>query len=71
MIRYDKLVKLLSDNNVNTYTIKKNSIIGQASWDKIHNGGNIDMRTVDKLCAYLHCQPGDMLEYVPDVDKAP
>ncbi|MGQ9779486.1 MAG: helix-turn-helix domain-containing protein [Bacillota bacterium] len=22
--------------------------------------------TLDGLCRYLHCQPGDLLEYVPE-----
>ena len=26
----------------------------------------LDTRTLDHLCSYLDCQPGDLLEYVPD-----
>jgi DNA-binding Xre family transcriptional regulator len=22
--------------------------------------------TIEKLCAYFHCQPGDIMEYVPE-----
>lgn len=28
----------------------------------------IKLSTLDKICAYLECQPGDILEYVPDPD---
>lgn len=28
-----------------------------------------NMATIDKICALLDCQPGDILEYVPD-DKS-
>lgn len=66
MISYKKLIALLDERHVNTYTIKKEGIIGQASWQKIHNGGTIDTITIGKLCKYLHCQPGDILEYVED-----
>lgn len=32
--------------------------------DKALNGtGNIDTRTIDKLCKLLQCQPGDIMEY--------
>ena len=35
--------------------------------DKMKNGdGNIDTRTLERLCSYLHCQPGDIMEYVED-----
>ena len=27
---------------------------------------HVDTRTIENLCAYLHCQPGDIMEYIPD-----
>ncbi len=65
-IRYNKLLKLLEERGVTSYTVKKAGVIGQATWQKIHNGGHIDTRTLDALCAFLHCQPGELLEYVED-----
>lgn len=64
-IRYTKLLALLKEKGVTSYKIRQDKVIGQASWKKVQENGNIDMRTVDNLCAYLHCQPGDILEYVP------
>lgn len=64
-IRYDKLIKLMNEKGVTSYTIKKDNIVGQATYKKIKEGGDIDTRSIAKLCAYLHCQPGDILEYVP------
>lgn len=65
-ISYGKLLKIFDEKGINTYTIKRDNIIGQASWKKIHEGGHIDTRTIEKLCKYLKCQPGDILEYVED-----
>ncbi len=65
-IKYDKLLKLMNDKGVTSYTIKKENIIGQATLKKIKEGGDIDTRSIAKLCAYLNCQPGDILEYMPD-----
>lgn len=65
-ISYNKLLKILESNGVTSYTIKKDGIIGQATWKKIHDGGHIDTRTIASLCKYLNCQPGDLLEYIPD-----
>ena len=59
----------LRERRITGYTIKKENIIGQASYMKIKEGGQIDTRTIAKLCAYLHCQPGDILEYVPDEEE--
>ncbi len=65
-IKYDKLLKLMEEKGVTSYTIKKDNIIGQATFKKIKEGGDIDTRTIDKLCKLLSCQPGDLLEYIED-----
>ncbi len=68
-IVYDKLLKLMSEKGITSYTIKKNKIIGQATLKKIKDGGDIDTRTISKLCKLLNCQPGDILEYVEDEEE--
>lgn len=66
-ISYNKLLKLFDQKGVTSYTItKKDKIIGQATWKKIHENGHIDTRTIETLCKYLDCQPGDIMEYVQD-----
>lgn len=65
-IKYDKLLKLMQQQGITSYTIRKNNIIGQATYKKIKSGGDIDTRTIAKLCGLLNCQPGDILEYSPD-----
>jgi len=65
-IKYDKLLTLLQNKGITSYTVKKDNIIGQATFRKIKEGGDIDTRTIAKLCALLDCQPGDIMEYVPD-----
>lgn len=67
-IKYDKLIDLLNKKGITSYTIKVkyNNLIGQATFKKIKEGGDIDTRTIDKLCELLECQPGDILEYVEE-----
>lgn len=65
-IKYNKLIALLKEKGYTTYRIRKEKIIGQATWSKIQNNGDIDTRTIAKLCKLLDCQPGDILEYIPD-----
>lgn len=65
-IKYDKLLALLKEKGYTTYRIRKEKIVGQATWSKIQNGGDIDTRTIAKLCDILNCQPGDILEYEKD-----
>ena len=65
-ISYQKLIDLLNERGITSYTIKKDGVIGQATWKKIHDGGHIDTRSISALCQYLHCQPGDILEYIEE-----
>lgn len=65
-ICYNKMIALLEEHGITSYTVKKSGVIGQATWKKIHEGGHIDTRTVNALCALLNCQPGDLMEFIPD-----
>lgn len=64
-IKYDKLLALLKEKGYTTYRIRKENIMSQSAWQKIRTGtGDIDTRTIKKLCQVLNCQPGDIMEYV-------
>ena len=66
-IIYDKLFKLFEERGITTYKIRKNNIMSQSALTKMKNStGSIDTRTIEKLCMILDCQPGDIMEYVPD-----
>ena len=68
-IVYDKLLALLQEKEYNAYRIKKEHLIGQATYYAIKNGtGGLDHRSIDRLCKALQCQPGDLMEYVPDAE---
>ena len=71
MISYRKLIKKLEEQNISQYRLKKDGILGSATISKIYkdkgeSGESIDIKVVDKLCKLLKCQPGDILECVPD-----
>lgn len=69
-INYTKLLRLFEERGITSYTVKRDGVIGQASYKKIKEGGHIDTRTIESLCTYLHCQPGDLMEYVEDEQEA-
>ena len=66
-IKYDKFFALLKERGITTYRIRQENIVSQAALTKMKNGtGDIDTRTIERLCAVLQCQPGDIMEYVPE-----
>ena len=42
-IKYDKLLKLLESNGITSYTLKKDNVIGQATYKKIKDYKNAVM----------------------------
>lgn len=66
-IKYDKLFELLSNRGLTMYSLRKNKVIGTETLEKMRKGtGHIDDRSINRLCQFLHCQPGDIMEYVED-----
>ena len=71
-IKYSKLLALMEARALSIYKLKTDKIIGTATLDKIRTGaGHIDTRSIENLCKYLNCQPGDIMEYVEDSDNEP
>lgn len=68
-IVYDKMIRLMDERGITSYTCKRDGLIGQATFKKIKTGGDIDTRTIAKMCEVLNAQPGDLLEYIPDTHK--
>lgn len=65
--KYDRLFQMLKEKGITTYAIRKENIVSQAALTKMKNGeGNIDTRTLERLCKYLNCQPNDIMEYVSE-----
>lgn len=73
-LSFDKLLSILQEREISIYKLKSDKVIGTATLDKIrscvHMGKNstvnIDTRSIDSICNYLNCQPGDIMEYLPD-----
>ncbi len=60
MIKYNKTFDLAKKNNIKLYKI----ITG--AYDNTCANGYITTRTLNKLCEAPQCQPGDLMEYMPD-----
>ena len=55
----------------NTGEIRRRKLFGESALQKFRKGGIPSPGEMNKLCALLNCQPGDLLEYVPDASAAP
>ena len=70
-INFKKLESLLSNNGKTFYSLRKDKVVGTETIKKLQQGyGFIDTRTIANLCEYLNCQPGDLMEYVPNNNQS-
>ena len=63
-ISYAKTLALLESKGKTLYSLRKDKVVGTATVEKLRKDeGNLDTRSIDRLCEYLDCQPGDLMEY--------
>ena len=64
-ISFKKLLVLLNERQISLYHLKRDKVIGTATLDKIRKDeGSIDTRSIDPICDYLNCQPGDIMAFI-------
>ncbi len=66
MISYEKLRNKLKEKNITSYTVKKNNIISQSTYQAIMNDKPISTDSLEKLCQILGCDVVELLQYIPD-----
>lgn len=65
MISYRKLYALMEERGLNKNWLRKNGINPKVV-DALWKGKNVNMSTINDICALLNCQPGDIIEWIPD-----
>lgn len=68
-IRYDKLFQILKERGYSSnYWLRQNGI-HSATANKLKKNERINTDTINAICKLLNCQPGDIMEYIPDGDE--
>ena len=70
-MNYDRLFQRLKNAGITTYRIRKEKIISERSLQALRENRAVNTETICSLCAVLSCQPGDLMEYIPDDAPAP
>lgn len=65
-IKFDKAFSKMKEKGLTTYRIRKEKIISESTMQKFRHGKNVNTESIEILCKILECQPGDLMEYVPE-----
>lgn len=60
------ILKALKEKGYNTTKLRTEKIIGESYLTQIRKGEIVSTACLEKICALLECQPGDILEYVDE-----
>lgn len=64
MIRYYKLFDLLNRLGMKKSDLRQ--ILSSSTVAKLSKGEYISGEAIEKICKFLHCQPGDIMEYIEE-----
>ncbi len=69
-VSYKKLWKLLIDKDMMKKDLQKEAGISWATLTKMSKGEVVSMEVLMKVCKVLHCDVGDIVEFIDDGEKA-
>lgn len=70
MVRYKiDVIQALKNIGYSTYKIRKEKIFTEGQLQQMREHKLLTQEALNKLCKLLDCQPGDILEYVPDENE--
>ena len=58
------MLDALKKAGITTYKIRKEKLLSESTVQKLRSGDPISWENIETLCKLLHCQPGDIIEYV-------
>lgn len=63
------VIAALKDAGYSTYKLRKEKILAESTLQKFRNNEMVSWENISTVCDLLNCQPGDLMEYVPDQPK--
>ena len=56
----------LKSKGISAYKMRKDKIMGERTMQQLRDKQLVSWDTLTKVCEMLNCQPGDLIEYVPE-----
>lgn len=60
------ILATLKTNGYSTYKLRKEKLLGESTMQKMRKNILLSWSELNTVCSLLNCQPGDIMEYVPD-----
>ena len=60
------VLQKLKEAGYNTNRLRKEKLLSESTLQKFRENKPVSWENLEALCELLHCQIGDIVEYVPD-----
>ena len=60
------ILEALKSKGYNTNKLRKEKLLSESVIQGLRDNRYITLPNISTICSLLECQPGDLLEYVPD-----
>lgn len=68
MIVYDKLGDYLKSKNMKYIDLQRELALSPSMTAKFTKNRTMSTDTINKVCEYLHVQPSEIMEWIPDAE---
>lgn len=65
-IKYYKLLDAMNRQGIGKEDLRKMIHVSSSTMAKIAKHEAVSLEVINKICNAMDCQPGDIMEYVPD-----
>jgi DNA-binding Xre family transcriptional regulator len=69
-LRYYKLFDLLQRRDIKKGDLMQSAGLSWPTMSKLSKGLPVNSEIISRICAALNCQPGDIMEYLPEEGAA-
>lgn len=67
MIVFEPLWQLLKERNISTYSLEYDFGLNPADISRLKNNHNYTLKSINRFCELLCCQPGEILLYTTKI----
>ena len=66
MFKFDRLFETMDKKSVSTYRLREECGIDSKTVRRLRANQNIEMKTLDRICAFLDCKIEEVVEFIKD-----
>jgi len=63
------VLEMLKESGYNTTRLRKEKLLGENAIQSLRHGEMVGIIALEKICALLDMQPGNIIKYVENVEK--